>query len=175
MPVSSREGKDWTVDRICAHRPASILDVGVGAGIYEEFLRPVLPDARFVGVEVFEPYLERFDLPSRYDEVLVADVRNLDPLPAVDVVILGDVLEHLVHAEALTLWARARRAARTAVFLSLPIVEYPQGEVDGNQHEAHLHTWSHESVLAELDGIVCWYAPPWPHQVGAYEASGMGA
>lgn len=175
MPVSSREGKDWTVDRIRALRPASLLDIGVGAGIYEELLRPVLPDTRFVGVEVFEPYLERFDLPARYDEVLITNVMDLDPLPAADVVILGDVLEHLVHQDALTLWARARRAARKAVFLSLPIVEYPQGEVYGNRHEAHLHTWSHESVLAELEGIVGWYAPPWPHQVGAYEAKGMGA
>lgn len=175
MPVSSREGKDWTVDRIRAHQPVSVLDVGVGAGIYEELLRPIVPDARFIGVEVFEPYLERFGLRGRYDEMLVADVMDLDPLPTADVVILGDVLEHLVHQQALTLWARARRASRAAVFLSLPIVEYPQGEVDGNPHEAHLHTWSHESVLAELDGIVDWYAPPWPHQVGAYEAKGMGA
>lgn len=175
MPVSSLEGKDWTVDRIRAHQPATILDIGVGAGVYEQLLRPVLPSTRFIGVEVFEPYLKRFDLRRRYDEVLLADVMDLDPLPVADVVILGDVLEHLAHPQALILWARARQAARTAVFLSLPIVEYPQGEVDGNPNEAHLHTWSHESVLADLDGIVDWYAPPWPHQVGAYEAKGMGA
>ena len=175
MPVSSTEGKDWTVDRIRAHGPASILDVGVGAGVYEQLLRPVLPGARFVGVEIFEPYLEQFNLRDRYDEVLLADVMDLNPLPTADAVILGDVLEHLEHPDALVLWRRAREAARSAVFLSLPIVEYPQGEVGGNAHEAHLHTWSHEAVLAELDGIVDWYAPPWPHQVGAYEAKGIGA
>jgi trans-aconitate methyltransferase len=156
-------------DRIAAHQPRSVLDVGVGCGTYATLLRPLLPRAWFIGVEVHEPYVHRFGLRTRYDALYVCDVRDLDPLPDADVVILGDVIEHLPHADAVTLWARARRAARLAVFAALPVVEWPQGEVDGNPHEAHLHTWSHADVLA-LPGVADWYDPGWPTQTGAYEA-----
>lgn len=171
MPFSSREGKEWTGDRIVRYAPETILDVGVGAGNYSELLRQHLPKTRFIGIEVFEPYVERFNLNEMYDQIILADVMDIDPLPTVDIVILGDVLEHLTLTDALTLWDRARDAARTAVFLSLPIVEYPQGEVDGNPHEAHLHTWSHDAVR-RLPGIIDWWRAQWPVTVGAYEAKG---
>src|SRR5258708_964797 len=104
MPVSSSEGKDWMVERIVTHRPASILDVGAGAGIYEQLLRPHLPDARLIAIEVWAPYVEQFRLADRYDEVIIADVTRLGELPQVDVVILGDVLEHLNHLDAWATW-----------------------------------------------------------------------
>lgn len=172
MPVSSTEGKAWLTARVVAHNPKTILDVGVGAGVYEEILRPLLPGARFVGVEVFEPYVARYRLAERYDEMVVADVMDIDPLPTADIVILGDVLEHLVQPDALTLWDRARAAARQAVMLSLPIVEYPQGPVYGNEHEAHRHTWCHDDVIALPGVFVDWFSLPWPRTIGAYEVKG---
>lgn len=153
MPSSSPAGKQWLRDRIGALRPASVLDIGVGAGTYAGLLRPGLPHAWFVGIEIFEPYLDLYDLTAKYNEVLIGDVREM-ALPAADVVIFGDVLEHVEHDQAVTVWAAGRRAARLAVFCSIPIVEYPQGPSHGNPHEEHLHTWSHEMVLADLPGIV---------------------
>lgn len=177
MPMSSTEGKDWIVGRALRHlsgRPATILDVGVGCGTYLDLLGPILPLARWIGVEIWEPYVARFDLAARYDELIVADVRDLDPLPAADLIILGDVVEHMAHADALKLWDRARAAARRAVILSLPIVEYPQGEVDGNPYEAHVHTWTDRDVVADLPGIVASFRLPWAQTIGAYEAVPAG-
>lgn len=170
MPHSSSEGKSWIVDRIVALRPCTILDIGAGAGTYADLLRPHLPHTRFTAVEVFEPYVARFDLRSKYEEILIGDALKVR-LPCADVVILGDVLEHLEHRDALKLWSRARIVAESAVFLSLPIVEYPQGAVGGNEHEAHLHTWSFDAVLSDLVGICASQAGP---QIGVFQGLPFG-
>jgi hypothetical protein len=49
-------------------------------------------------------------------------------MPTADVVVLGDVLEHLTYLDAVAL----RRGTRAAAYLSLLIVAYPQGAVEGN-------------------------------------------
>ncbi len=153
MPWSAHEGREWSVERITALKPSTILDIGVGSGTYADLLRPHLPEATFIGVEVHAPYVERFGLRAKYDELRVTDVRFMNNLPVVDVVVLGDVLEHLTHPEALHLWWQARASARLGVHLSLPIIDYPQGACEGNEHEAHLVDWTHGKVMSELDGV----------------------
>lgn len=167
MPYSSPEGKDWLKARIVALAPSSILDVGAGSGTYADLLRPALPGAEFTAIEVHEPYVDRFGLREKYDQVLVDDVRAFNNLPLADVVILGDVLEHVRLTEAYDLWDKARGAAKLAVFLSLPIVSYPQGETEGNVHEAHLQEWSHFMVEDLLPGISASWTGP---QIGVYQA-----
>lgn len=152
MPYSSGEGKAWVAALAAALEPASVLDVGAGAGSYARLLRPLLPQARLVALEVWEPYVYRFGLHQLYDEVLVGDARTT-PLPSVDLVVLGDVVEHMAEDEAVALWARCRAAGRQVV-LSLPVVHYPQGPCEGNPHEEHVvDDWSHDRVLAAFEGI----------------------
>ena len=168
MPISSSEGKQWTVDRIRALGPVSVLDVGAGAGTYARLLADV-PTTGLTAIEVFAPYLETYRLRELYDEVILGDARTL-ALPAADVVILGDVLEHMERDEAVALWARAGVAARRAVYLSLPIVHYPQGALEHNEHEVHVvDDWDHEKVLAAFPGI----GSHWTGSVvGVYERLG---
>lgn len=183
MPHSSDQGKPWMrreiwealdgaperFDEGGSRLAPRVLDIGAGAGAYADLLASTMP-RRFLphmtAVEIHEPYVERFGLLRKYDEVLLGDARTND-LPEADVVILGDVLEHMSFGDAKALWAKARAAATTAVFLSLPIVEWPQGAVDGNKHEAHLHSWTHASVQANLPGIVEWHLG---EAIGAYRA-----
>jgi hypothetical protein len=154
MPYSSDEGKAWMLKQLRAADPRTVVDIGVGSGTYGRAAALELDSPpHLVGIEIHAPYVRRFDLHQWYDEVIVADVRQI-PIPAADVVILGDVLEHMRFADALAVWAKARWAARSCVLLSLPIVEWPQAEAEGNAHEAHLETWTHARVLAELDGII---------------------
>jgi trans-aconitate methyltransferase len=152
MPYSSGQGKMWLLTRIRDLQPRSILDIGAGSGTYWDLLGSYLPACRFTAVEVHEPYVAQFRLREKYNEVIIGDARSVE-LPEADVVILGDVLEHMRFGEAKALWTRCRQAAQTAVFLSLPIVEWPQGPVDGNEHEAHVHHWSYDAVIAHLEGI----------------------
>jgi hypothetical protein len=154
MPTSSHEGKDWLLPRIIAEMPGSILDIGAGNGMYARLLRDRgLPEgSRLTALEVYEPYVKQFELEEVYDRVIVADARTRR-LPSVDVVILGDVVEHLEHDDAQKVWDKARKAAKKAVFASIPLGEFPQGAVNGNEAERHLTTWTNDSVH-DLGGVV---------------------
>jgi hypothetical protein len=157
---------------ITSRNPRSALDVGAGSGTYGKALRDAMPARKpyMIGMEVWHPYIDRFGLPSIYDLVLHRDARSLplDEWPRADVVILGDVLEHMAEADAVRVWNLARAAARKAVYLSIPIVHYPQGPEEGNPFETHVvDDWSHERVLATFPGIT-WH---WQGTiVGRYEA-----
>ena len=168
VPMSSREGKDWIKSRVtalAAENPLAVLDIGPGVGTYAKLLAG--PDvSALIGVEIWEPYVQTYRLRQYYDEIIIGDARLVD-LPEVDVVILGDVAEHMTEAEALDLWRRSTVAARRAVYLSIPIVPYPQGEIEGNEHEHHVvDDWDHDKVLAAFPGI----GNHWlGNEVGVYE------
>lgn len=151
MPYSDLDGKAWAVEHlwVLASRVRTFLDVGAGAGTWLTVVKPWFPDTRWTAVEVHAPYVERFALADRYDDVILGDARTL-PLHTYDVVILGDVLEHLTRDDAVELVTVARAAARVAVIASLPLGEYPQGEWQGNPHEAHLATWTDDDVAEHL-------------------------
>lgn len=176
MPFSSRNGKDFTVEVVEAlyrqnGERLAILDLGAGSGTYPRlFAQSALERARceWWGVEVWEPYVDRFGLRALYDTLLVADIRDhagaLAPLSQrrFDLAIVGDVLEHIEVAEATALF-RWLAGFCAQLLLSIPIKHYPQGEVDGNPYERHVvDDWTHAKVLAWLDGEVrgdgapCW-------------------
>lgn len=155
MPLSSPEGKSWIRDHVAAlatDGPLSVVDVGPGVGTYAKLLRgPAV--THVVGIEVHAPYVETYRLHEYYDQIVVGDVREVD-IPACDVVVLGDVVEHMSEDDALAVWAKAAAAARRAVYLSIPIVHYPQGEIEGNPHEVHVvDDWDHERVMQRFAGI----------------------
>ena len=168
MPMSSAEGKEWIRTRVAglgAERPVTVLDVGPGVGTYAKLLAgPTL--ARIIGLEIWEPYVHTYRLHDYYDEIVLGDARTMD-LPETDVVVLGDVAEHMSAAEALELWRRSAAVARRAVYLSIPIVHYPQHAIEGNPHEHHVvDDWDHERVLASFEGIGAWWTGA---EVGVYE------
>jgi SAM-dependent methyltransferase len=168
MPMSSSEGKDWIHDRVArlaASGPVSVLDIGPGVGTYAKLLADV-PTTRVVAIEVYEPYVTTYRLNQYYDEVVVGDARVV-PFPAVDVVILGDVAEHMSEDDAVALWAKAGAAAARAVYLSIPVVHYPQGEIEGNHHEVHVvDDWNHDRVMKAFEGIGEYWTGS---EVGVYE------
>lgn len=168
MPFSHSEGRPWMLERLRNLQPESMLDIGAGSGTYGKMFAEHFPHAYRVGIEIWRPYLIRFDLPTLYDDMHCVDVREYFMFPSTDVIIMGDVLEHMTEADALRVWDMARDAARKAVYLSIPIIHYPQGEYEGNPHEAHVvDDWNHERVLATFDGIgECYQGSV----VGAYEA-----
>jgi SAM-dependent methyltransferase len=168
MPLSSPEGKSWIRDRVWAlgqANPLRVLDVGPGAGTYAKLLAG--PEvAKLIGIEIFEPYVSTYRLHDYYDEIIIGDARTVD-FPATDVVIIGDVAEHMSEADALALWDKAAAAATQAVYLSIPIVHYPQGEIEGNHHEVHVvDDWNHKTVLEHFAGINDFWTGS---EVGVYE------
>jgi hypothetical protein len=166
--MSSAEGKSWIRERVgllAATGPLAVVDVGPGVGTYAKLLAG--PDVgRIVGIEAWEPYVRTYRLHDYYDEIILGDVREV-PVPATDVVILGDVAEHMTAGQAQEVWRRCAEAARRAVYLSIPIVHYPQHPIEDNPYELHVEEdWSHEKVLARFGGIGASLAG---EEVGVYE------
>ena len=168
MPLSSAEGKQWIrskVEGLGAEAPVTVLDIGPGVGTYAKLLAgPSV--SHLAAIEIHEPYVATYRLHDYYDEVRVGDARVVE-FPESDVIVLGDVAEHMTEPEAVALWAKSRSAARRAVYLSIPIVHYPQHEIEGNVHEIHVvDDWDHDRVLAAFDGITDWSLGT---EVGVYE------
>ncbi len=166
--MSSTEGKAWTrarIEALTGSGPITVLDVGPGVGTYAKLLSG-LPLEAVIGLEVWEPYVRTYRLHDYYSEILLGDVRTT-PLPAVDVIVLGDVLEHMSRADGVDVWRRCAEAAARAVYLSIPVVHYPQHEIEGNPYEVHVEEdWSHADVLATFEGIGAYELGD---EVGVYE------
>ena len=162
MPTSDAEGKDWSLERFKLHQPKTVCDIGPGEGTYAKLFRPHEPDEPGVwwtGVEAHRPYVRKYGLKSTktrkmYDELHVLDAREAPAhLFHRDLVVAGDVLEHMPREDAVALLQRIVEGPDDAdgaghILVSVPIVESVQGEVDGNPHEAHLHQWD----TADMDG-----------------------
>lgn len=158
MPFSSNlckaEIRDWLRDL----RPATILDVGAGSGVYSRLFRPILPWATWVALEIHEPYVERYDLKLHYEQVIVENVLHANIGPdAFDVVILGDVLEHMTPNDAASALRRAHIWATKGVIASVPLGHCPQGPSEGNEHEAHVSEWAQQEFMEFVHGSVVPY------------------
>ena len=115
---------------------ASILDVGAGFGKYR-ILLPEYPNMD--AAEVWEPYIEQEQLRDRYRHVYHADICDLAISPQwhpYDLVILGDVLEHIDRERATPLVTHLTATCRE-VFAIVPYC-YPQGSEHGNPWQRHL-------------------------------------
>lgn len=161
MPYSDPTNKPWAIQIIDELTPNYILDVGAGAGVYGRLIREQIAGfAPNVGslktlnaIEIWEPYISRFKLEDIYDEVFRADVREWNDFHY-DVVIFGDIFEHMSRDDALKVWTKVREQARAAL-ISIPIIHYPQSEAEGNPYEVHVEDhWTTEQILDIFDGII---------------------
>lgn len=155
MPWSSDVLRREALAEISEIHPRTILDVGAGAGTY----RRLWPEGHWTAVEVWEPYVNKFNLRSLYDKVIVGDVQSVDLGGPYDLVIAGDVLEHVTDPSGL--FERLRHIA-SFVLVQVPLGHWPQGEVDGNPYEAHVAEVDLEALLQ------------WPGVVRHYAAGGIG-
>lgn len=148
MPISSSELKDWIADKYRDIDPFHVVDMGPGAGTYAKLLRQT-NDSVWTGVEIWEPYVTKYGLTKLYDHLEIADIRDFDCNVPIDLVIFGDVLEHLNEFDCRRTIDSAKKYAEN-IIVSIPHGLYPQGPVDGNPHETHLCTWSYEGMLDAL-------------------------
>lgn len=132
---------DWVHENIA--KTAHVLDVGAGQGKYRILLRD-FPNVD--GVEIHEKTVDRHDLTSIYRHVYVGDVCALLATFDVatehrdaghyDLMIFGDVLEHIAVDHAQTAIRRALRVAHE-VLVIVPYL-YPQEPHDDNEYQRHI-------------------------------------
>ena len=179
MAFSSSEGKglfrDWLTHFSPELRIKKILDVGAGAGLYADIIDEVFMEMPSIkqtfdtldAVEVFPGYVERHQLHEKYDRVFIQDIRKtwqgLDD--DYDVIICGDVLEHLTKDEAIAVIDGLKKKCRF-VWCSLPIKYgrpwshgYEQGEHEWeeNPYNKHLHDWDAAEICAYIGPL--WLVP----------------
>lgn len=114
-------------------KSARILDVGCGEGTYYNLLGKYFPNIE--GVEVFKPNIENYQLESKYKKVYCIDIKDFIYPHKYDIVIFGDIIEHLEAEEADKVLRYALNRCKEMV-VALPYC-YKQGEVDGNIYEIH--------------------------------------
>lgn len=153
MPHSDAQGKDVALSWYREIAPREVIDVGAGSGTYAKLMRtdPEAEKSRtWLAIEAWQPYVEQFGLAQLYDLVVIKDARNskLGGLTA-DLVIFGDVLEHMTRQEARDLLAKARQVAGN-IIVSIPVLHLDQDDVGGNPYERHVEHWAFEDMRAEL-------------------------
>jgi len=108
----------------------TILDVGAGNGTYARLLGYPNMDA----VEVYGPNIEKYGLREMYRNVYNVDIKDFH-YGWYDLVIFGDVLEHLEVEEAQEVLRYACQHSKN-VIVAVPY-EYKQGVEEGNVYEIH--------------------------------------
>ncbi len=159
MPLSSNEGKNKISEWIDNINPVyfNVLDVGTGKGLYAYIFRDShnLQNSKWTGIEIWEPYVEKYNLHSKYDTLLVKDARYIDfGFNKYDIAFCGDILEHMTKKQAQDLVSKLQKCCRN-IIISIPIIHYEQGPIEDNPYEIHIKPdWSHEEVLESFDSIV---------------------
>jgi|SRR3990172_36104 len=152
MPGSVIEGKDLVKEFCIKNDLHTFLDVGPGEGTYYFALQGDGIIEKLDGVESWAPYVNQYALRDKYNQIFISDIYyfDWDKAGTYDMVILGDVIEHLVESQGREVIDKAAEHGKYVV-VSLPIYGYCQGwGHDGNWFEAHLEQYSHESILGVL-------------------------
>ncbi len=149
MPVSDYHGVSDIMGEIQRLHPKSVLDLGVGFGLYGVVCRQILDaqhgrcaeddwEALLIGWEVFNDYNNPcWDV---YDMVNIGDFTK-HPQKEFDLVLMIDSLEHIKPERGRPFLAELVKRNKH-VIVSVPNGRMHQGEVHGNPHEAHLWTFT---------------------------------
>lgn len=142
-----------------------VLDIGAGVGTYALMGR--YPHQHWTALEVFEPYVDMFNLEGKYNKVVVQDARyaDYDKLGDFDLIIAADMLEHMKKEEAKDILNKILVHSKT-VLVCIPVEHNDQhaGE-EGNVYETHVDHWHADEmasflgsrIVNEYVGDVCAY------------------
>lgn len=171
MGISSKQGKPETVNWVNKHKDSidNILDVGAGSGTYYKLLSPI-KSFNWSAIEAWKNYIEQFDLEKMYNVVYNEDVRSFEWKEHYDLVIAGDILEHMSKQEAEDIVQKILDHTKTLI-ISIPITHMPQEAINDNPYEFHVKDdWDHQEVLDTWGNLIkeFWIPTGKKIQVGVY-------
>ena len=117
-----------------------VLDVGCGRGALGGLLRAFRDPKRIVGIDVFQPYIDRCKLTDNYDYILQHDLElGLPSFPKkfFDNVFCLSVIEHLEKENALKLIKDMFKVGKR-VIVTTETNYHPQINLDNNEHQKHI-------------------------------------
>jgi len=169
MPVSCSGHISHCIAHIITCAPQSVLDVGCGFGLWGFLCRmylDVMPERvqppdwkiRIDGIEIHAPYIQAHQR-SLYNHVHIADICEMAPqLDPYDLIIAGDVIEHLDKDDGETVLRTLYGKARKALLVNIPLgAGWEHGIVHDNPGELHRSQWEYEDFA------------PYPNRFQAFE------
>lgn len=121
---------------------SKILDIGAGVGTYSKLLRCM--GYKMDCMEIWLPYVVEYKLNELYDNVIIGNVMNYD-ISNYDVIIMGDILEHLSVEDGLSLMKRIEDKGQMCI-VAVPY-KLEQGVCHGNEYEVHKQSDLTEEVM----------------------------
>ncbi len=120
-----------------------ILDLGCGPSSPLGHIKSKLrPDLYSVGVEDFEPYLERSRKEGAHSEYIKSNIFNIDfPEKSFDCAILLDVIEHFEKDDFLKFLPKLEKIAKKIIIMT-PNGFVKQEKYDNNEYQIHKSGWS---------------------------------
>ncbi len=148
MPVSDLHGLSDIAIEIQRIAPRSVLDCGVGFGLYGALCRQIMDgqngrchrehwQGKLYGVEAWERY--RNPCWELYDKIHIEEIPGGYGFD-IDLVLLIDVLEHFEKERGRRLLHECVKHNKH-VIVSVPNGRMDQGATFGNPYERHLHTF----------------------------------
>lgn len=151
MPVSHPANISPIVSEVIRLMPRTVIELGVGRGLFGNAIRNYLQGARIFGVEGFKQY--RNLMWGAYTRVDIEDFReHVEKYAGFDLVLMIDSLEHVEREQAERMLT-ALITANKHVIVSVPEGNYPQGAAHGNELERHLSTW-YAADFEQFGGVV---------------------
>lgn len=128
------------------NKDVKILDVGAGSGTYYELLKDYFRDIE--AVEVFKPNIEKYELEKKYKRVYNIDIKDFRyPKFKYDIIIFGDIIEHLEVEEAFKVLMYAYERCKEMI-VAVPYM-YEQGIEEDNVYEIHKQADLTDDVVLE--------------------------
>lgn len=122
--------REWVHENLC--QGDSCLDVGACDGKWADILGDYLT---MDGIEIFPQNVIAHQLWKKYRAITIGDARNF-PFPGHDLIVFGDVLEHMTVEQAQKLVDKAKWNADN-IIIGVPF-QWKQDEMYGNPYEKHI-------------------------------------
>jgi len=143
------------VTEILKTNPLTILDIGIGYGkwgfLCREYLESwkdrVFPNQwqiKIDGIEIFKDYVDYLPwIKQIYNKIYIGDASEID-FPSYDLIIAGDVIEHMPKEKGLTLINKCKEKVRKCFIVNIPIGENWLNNiiVANNPYEKHKSIWT---------------------------------
>ena len=160
MPTSTWKNISTFVEIVRTVQPHSFLDIGIGFGRWGMLVREFTDvwearcnidewTTRIEGIEIYEPYISLHQK-AIYNKIHIGDARTLVPtLGPYDLIMAGDVLEHMPKEDAINLINTSKNLANIAFVTSIPLGEdWIRKSYNKNQYEAHVSSWEENELIS---------------------------
>ena len=160
MSSSAETSISLMMEEIRIRNPKYVLDVGIGFGKFGFLCREYLeswknrtyPEQWVViidGVEIWKPFIDK--LPWNkilYNKIYNEDIyKIIDTLPNYDLIIAGDIIEHLSKEKGTEIIKKLIKKSR-CLLVSIPIGNWLSvGTLDGNPYEKHQAIWEISDLI----------------------------